>query len=292
MGTPQSNFKNRNRDYTTSPATPITFGIPIAWVYPVGAGDIVLKDEAGTAVTLANLTGYEGGIAGPWSELTSFTCSQVRMGDASPPPGPPAPAGAASGTTIADAGAFTAETTVEGALQEIYQDLKSAQAQVSLPLGSFVVVSSGAPLVAFNDGVADGFDFIEGVAYRFNVASTAAIGTTVAMPQDLDDTAAVVLHILASRVGASDVTAAITVAAFFQTVGAAYDADTDAGGATGAIAGATTVVHELTRSIAAGDVPPAPCALSITLVPTAALDADDMRIHAVWIEYTRALRTS
>jgi hypothetical protein len=171
-------------------------------------------------------------------------------------------------------------------------DALSAQAVIPVPLGDFVVVSTGAQLVAFNDGVADGFDWIEGLAYRFNVASTAAIGVTVPMPPDLDDAEDVVIHILASRVGSSDTTAVITTTAFFQTVGAAYDADVNAGGNTGAIAGATTVVSEVTRTIAAADVPAAPAALSFTLVPSAALDADDLRVHAVWLEYTRALRTS
>jgi hypothetical protein len=182
----------------------------------------------------------------------------------------------------------TAQTEID-ALQA---DALSAQAVIPVPLGDFVVVSTGAQLVAFNDGVADGFDWIEGLAYRFNVASTAAIGVTVPMPPDLDDAEDVVIHILASRVGSSDTTAVITTTAFFQTVGAAYDADVNAGGNTGAIAGATTVVSEVTRTIAAADVPAAPAALSFTLVPSAALDADDLRVHAVWLEYTRALRTS
>lgn len=183
----------------------------------------------------------------------------------------------------------TAQTEID-ALQA---DALTAQAFVPVPLGDFVVTSTGAKPGAFNDGVADGFDYIEGLAFRFNVASTAAIGATVPLPPDLDDAAAVVIHILASRVGSLDTTAAITVAAFFQTVGAAYDADSDASpGATGAISGATKVVSELTVSIAAGDVPAAPCALSFSLVPTAALDADDMRIHAVWLEYTRKLLTA
>lgn len=193
---------------------------------------------------------------------------------------------------IADAGLFTSESDVEGALQEIYQDLKTAQAQVYIPIGAFTLAANGAPLIVFNDGVADGLDFSEGQSYRFNPNSTTKIGATIPMPQDLDDTADVVLHILASRVGSADTTAAITVEAFFQTVGAAHDADADAGGATGAAGAATTVVSELTRTIAAADVPAAPCALSLTLVPTAALDADDLRVHAVWLEYTRKLLTA
>lgn len=193
---------------------------------------------------------------------------------------------------IADAGAFTSETDVEGALQELYQDALSAQAFIPIPLGDFVTTADGEALVAFDDGVADGFDWIEGKAYRFNVGSTAAIGTTIPMPPDLDDAADVVVHVLGARVGAADPTAALTVGAFFQTAGAAYDADANAGGDTSAFGAATTVVSEVTRAIAAADVPAAPCALSLSLVPTAALDADDLRVVGVWLEYTRQLRTS
>ncbi len=182
----------------------------------------------------------------------------------------------------------TAQTDID-ALQA---DALTAQACIEIPLNSFVVKSTGAPLVAFNDGVADGFDYIEGVGYRFNVASTAAIAAAVGLPNDLDDAAAIVLHVMGARVGASDTTAALTVEAFIQTVGAAYDADANAGGATTAFAAATTVVSEVTLSIAAGDVPAAPAVLSITLVPTAALDADDLRILRVWVEYTRKLLTA
>ena len=182
--------------------------------------------------------------------------------------------------------------TAQTEIDELQADALTAQAMVSIPLAACTLAANGAPLIVFNDGVADGLDFSEGQSYRFNPNASAAIGVTVPMPQDLDDAEDVVVHILASRVGAADTTAAVTVAAFFQTVGAAHDADADAGGATGAIAGATTVVHELTRTIAAADVPAAPCALSLTLLPTAALDADDMRIHAVWLEYTRKLLTA
>ncbi len=188
--------------------------------------------------------------------------------------------------------AIVADSFVTLAQARAYLDLHDTYVERDALIGAFTLAANGAPLIVFNDGVADGLDFSEGQSYRFNPNSTTKIGATIPMPQDLDDTADVVLHILASRVGSADTTAAITVEAFFQTVGAAHDADADAGGATGAAGAATTVVSELTRTIAAADVPAAPCALSLTLVPTAALDADDLRVHAVWLEYTRKLLTA
>lgn len=199
---------------------------------------------------------------------------------------------AAGDVSITDAGGFTAQTDVEEALQEIYQDLKTAQAFVPIPIGLFTLAANGAPLIVFNDGVADGLDFSEGQSYRFNPSSSAKIGATVPLPQDLDESADIVVHVAGSRVGAADATAALTIEAFFQTMGAAHDADADAGGDTSAFDGATTVVTEETLAIDASDVPAAPCLLSLTLVPTAALDADDLRVHGVWLEYTRKILTA
>ncbi len=83
MSLPQSPFKNRSREYT-SVSSPVTFDPPIAWLQCIGAGNVVLKDEAGTAVTYANMAAYEV-LCGPFSELTSMTSSKVRMGDGQPP---------------------------------------------------------------------------------------------------------------------------------------------------------------------------------------------------------------
>lgn len=171
-------------------------------------------------------------------------------------------------------------------------DALTAQAFIPVPLGAWT--NAGAPLVAFSDGVADGIEFTGSKvrAFRWNPTPTAKLVTTVAMPADLDDTAPVVLHALACRVGAADTTTVLTVEAFFQTAGADYDADADCGGNTAALAAATKVVTEYTRSIDAADVPAHPCALTLSLKPSAALDADDCLVIATWLEYTRKLLTS
>lgn len=190
-------------------------------------------------------------------------------------------ASAGAGVLVPDSGSgrwFLASGAYEGSLQ--------SQKFVPVPITQFVLAANGAPLIVFADAVADGLDFSEGMSYRFNVASTTKIGTTIPIPPDIDDASDLVVHIMASRVGGADTDAVIDMEAFFQTAGAAHDADADAGGSTSALASATTVVDEKTVTIDAADVPAAPCALSLTLVPDAALDADDLRIHAVWLEYT------
>lgn len=187
-------------------------------------------------------------------------------------------------------------TAIEAAISELQTTLTSAQAQVNIPLTSFLD-ADGDPLAKFADTV-PGLSLVESeaIGIRFaNEATPPAIIAQVALPQDLDDTAAVVVHIMASKVGATagDVPT-ITVGAFFQTVGATYIADSNCGGATAAMANpATKTVQELTVSIAAGDVPPAPCVLTMTFtVEAGKLGTDDLIIHSVWLEYTRKQLTS
>jgi hypothetical protein len=98
----------------------------------------------------------------------------------------------------------------------------------------------------------------------------------IVYPPDLDDAAVVTVKILAKSAGAAD-TPVITVG-FFEGVG-----DTNAGGATGAVTAAVSVISVV---IAAADVGAAPKSASITLIPgTHATDALD--VYAVWVEYTR-----
>lgn len=156
-----------------------------------------------------------------------------------------------------------------------------------IPLGGFRL-ATGAAIPAFGAGTADGFEATaESGGLRWNDDTTTAFVTTVAMPPDLDDASDMTLHVLGYRVGSLDVTAALTVAAFFHEVGSAFSADADLGGATSAFAAATTIVSRVTRTLAAADVPAAPCSMFLSLVPTAALDDDDLVITACYLTYNR-----
>ncbi len=167
----------------------------------------------------------------------------------------------------------------------------STQGFIPIPLNSWCT-DTGTPLGVF--GANPGFSLVDSEAFgiRINDDDTEVFVTSVVMPPDLDDAADVVFHVMGFRVGSSDVTTVLTMGAFFQTVGAAHTADSDAATATGAFAAATTVVSELTCAIAATDVPPAPAVLTLTMIPDAALDADDLVIIGTWLEYTKKLLTS
>lgn len=173
--------------------------------------------------------------------------------------------------------------------------LVTAQAQVNVPL-SGGILAAGTPLAAFADNSSSnpGITIVDSKAYAVrwnNNASQTAVWYGCAMPQDLDDTAPIVLHFLVSKTGATvgDATK-MTVAAFFQTASALHDADTDCGGDSNALTGnaAAKTVTELMLTIAAIDVPPSPSNLSFSVKPKdGTLGTDDCVLTGMWIEYTR-----
>ncbi len=199
----------------------------------------------------------------------------------------------ASNIAVLDAGNFTTATTAESALAELYQHVKSVQKTVQIPLTSWVD-PDGDPLAKFVNGGADGFflNSSEGFGLRWNNAGSPTVFLTcVAMPQDYDDTADVVIHFLLSKVGATATdTPAMVVTAFSLTVGSAFTTSSNFGTTSSAMAD-NQLVQELTVTLAAADVPASPTAFTLTMVPND-LAADDLILHAVWLEYKGKLLTS
>lgn len=99
----------------------------------------------------------------------------------------------------------------------------------------------------------------------------------VVSPPDLDDAAAVEVHLLAAMAGATDTP--VVAVGFFEAVG-----DTNAGGNSGAVTG--TSVAEYSVSIAHGDIAASPKAWAISLTP-GAHTTDALYIYGAWIEYSR-----
>lgn len=204
-------------------------------------------------------------------------------------------------TSLADAGGFTAAATVEAALAEVYQGLLTARRLIPIRLGSLVLGSSGAPLAVFADGASatPGLELTNSKAITVrwnNHATPTPVATSIPMPLDLDDSKAVVAHFLVSKTGATvgDATT-ITVAAYEQIPGALHDADTDFGGATGAVTGNATAktIADLTRTLAAADIHAAPAAITLLFGPTAGtLGTDDALLHGAWLEYSAKLLTA
>lgn len=179
-------------------------------------------------------------------------------------------------------------TTAEAAIDALEDDATFGEREIPLHGARAYVAGTIAP--AWVDGVSDGFNTVaEGFGLKWNVASTTVFAVEIPMPRDIAPGSAITLHFLGYRDGASDVTAVLTCTAFFRVPGAAFSADVNCGGNTTAFDGATTVVTEETLTIAAGDVPEAaPASLLLTMVPSAALDADDLTLLSLRMTYTRA----
>jgi hypothetical protein len=159
---------------------------------------------------------------------------------------------------------------------------------IEVPLGNFRL-ASGAAIPAFASGSADGFTLAdsEALCLRINDDSTTVFWAAVKLPESLPS-GNPVLHVLASRIGATDTAAALlTCTVFANREGVAYDAGSGLTTGNFAImAGATKVVQELTKALDQNGGPSAGDVLSISLsAVTANLANDDLAIHAVWLTF-------
>lgn len=291
-------------------------GYPRCGTYPIAAntlllkGTIVCQDSAGRAAvpgpgrpaiglsnqTYDNRTGSEtGGAAGAIDAQVSYRVEGLKYEGTEPKPRQVVYV-VDNQTVSLDSNGADGARGVAGVVTEVRDGLAyvminpalSAFADgplaVDLPLGGFRL-SSGAAIAAFSAGVADGFQLAdnEGFGIRFNDDSTAIIVGSVRLPESLPAGAAVTLHVRASRVGATDTAVELlTPGVFAARDGVAYDAGASlVTGNFGVMAGATKVVHELTKTVTGaqgGDQ------LTITLAPvTANLANDDLIIHSVWL---------
>jgi hypothetical protein len=202
---------------------------------------------------------------------------------------------------IEDAGEFTAETEVEGALQEIYQHLKSVQGTIDLKPSDFYLLT-GAPLAIFANGASavPGSAIVDSKAFaiRWNDnATNAGIIASFLVPPDMDITANATLTIRASKTGAT-LADAVTfdVGVYNQVVGALHDADANYGGTTSAMTGdaAAKTIQAVTLTLALANLAASPASATITIKPTdgTLATADDLVLLSARITYKKKLLTS
>lgn len=189
--------------------------------------------------------------------------------------------------SIDDAGGHTSETTVEAALQEIYQDLLSAQAFIPVPVTG-LIETDGTNTVAFLGpsttpklDLANG-DTDSGLLVTWAGGNSDAVAFQVPLPPDLDASADIVLHLRAAMSNTND-TPVINADTYFD------EGDTKVEDASGAVTG--TSYAEYTITVAAADVPSGAQTMTVELTP-ATHGTDDLKLSALWVEHTRALRAS
>lgn len=192
----------------------------------------------------------------------------------------------AATVSIADAGGFTAQTTVEAAEQEIYQHILSAQLFIPIPLTAWMI-GDGTNTVSYGGPATDPIlDYTNGdtdSALRFTwaAASVEEIICQVPLPPNLDVTADLVLHMWCGK-DANANTVTLASDAYFNV------GDTKVEDVTATIA---QTAAETTITIAAADVPAGAQTLTIELTPSAHA-GDALYLYATWLEYTGILRTS
>lgn len=158
-----------------------------------------------------------------------------------------------------------------------------------------ITLETGAPTVVFADGAADGFtqETNEEVVLRWNnTANPTKFAALFHIPNDLDASSNIVVHIIGMPTGGTD-TPTFTIEAYFSGVlGNAVNADANCGGTSTEMTGGA-VWQEETLTIGSADVEGGPCALTIIFNPTdGELGTDDCLMASIWIEYTGKALTS
>ncbi len=298
MSLPQDPYRNRGPiDYTSISA--VTFSPPIRWIQVVsaGSGGLVVKDEGSASRTYAGL-GAGDILFGPFVELTSMTLTKIRVGDGPTPA--PVPVSSLLGSTvagngaslvsIADAGTFTAQTTTEGALQELYQHLFSAVGgTVAIPLSAFrevdatgdvgAITANGGVLASDTTPVYDAVATTNEHEILWATGNVDPIGISIALPADFDDTANATLDLGV----ASGTTNAATI-----VVASSWDGGTEVSDSTSDTATKSATTHSLAVVIDAADIPAGASRVTFRLTPpTHATDTISLRMAR--LKYKRKL---
>jgi hypothetical protein len=161
-------------------------------------------------------------------------------------------------------------------------------------------LATGAPMAIFADGdtpvpglVVDGG---ESCAFRWaNDATHDQVATSFILPEDLDTAHDAIVTIRCYKTGATNNagnTTTFAVSAFNQVLGAFYDADADYGGATDAVDpdAVSKTIQEVTRTLAAADLPAAGNSVTILFDPSdGTLVTDDISVCSVQVKYTKKL---
>ncbi len=278
MGLPTPPYPNRGPIEISSVSTAISYSPAIRWIQIVtaGSGGLVVKDEGGVSRTLTGLLAGQP-LFGPFTEITSMTCSKILVGDG------PCP-----------------EVFPPASLAALYTDAQTTQGLITLPPSRFWLLT-GAPLAVFANATTTvpGSALVnsKSAAVRWNNdAAPAAILASFDVPPDMDITANATVTIHASKTGATSGDAVtFDVGAFNQVVGALDDADSDFGGTTSAMTGAATAktIQAVTLTLALANLAAAPASVTLTIKPTAGtLGTDDLCFLGATIAYRKKLLTS
>jgi len=188
----------------------------------------------------------------------------------------------AATVSILDSGGFTSEATVEAALAEIYQHLFSVQNTIEIPLAA-ITQEDGTPLGKLN-GTTSGFSQISNKELVISIpinATIEALGFSVPVPQKLDDSDDITVHVLVGKAANLD---SLTLDCEVFPCAAGDVGNTDIQDT--AAQAITEAASELTFTCGADGVLAAPGTLTGVLTLGGTNDGDAVYIYGVWIEHT------
>lgn len=188
---------------------------------------------------------------------------------------------AATAISIADAGGYFAANNAETVLQEVGAEMAVYNKGVIQP--SVMTLEDGTALTTYTADPTPGWAQLANKELVLKWGSHATPGKIAAkflLPDDIDETADVVVHALVAMSAAND-TPELTHEAYIGK------GDTDCAGADPEVTGGIALT-EYTMTIAAADVPAGPAPLSIILNPKdGELGTDDLYLYDLWVEYTK-----
>ena len=199
----------------------------------------------------------------------------------------------AATVSFADSAGATAAATVEAALAELYADVLTAQALIPLPINGWRITTNfDVGNIAANGGVfgSDTVPILEAAnaatdgVQRLNWASgeVVQITTQAVIPPDIDVTADIVFH---CRIASESTTDAVGFTVdWFMNEGDTKVVDTTT-------TNQTATYAEKIATLGNADITAGNQTITIGLTP-AAHTTDKMYCSAMWLEYTRVLKTS
>jgi len=195
----------------------------------------------------------------------------------------------AAAISVADANSNMTGVTVEAVLDEIEKALKTSQACILIPLTS-ITNEDGTAMTKQATTVA-GFAQLANKEVVIDIPVDCSAGenlqATILVPQDLDDSADIEVHVLAGKGGDLDVLT-LDCEVYPCAVGDTANADIqDTAAQT-----ITEAASELVFTCGADGVLAAPGTLTIVLALGGTNDGDAVYIYGAWLEYTRKALTS
>ena len=195
----------------------------------------------------------------------------------------------AATVSVTDTDNHTLVATVEAALAEIYQGIKTAQATIPIPLAA--ITNEDGTAMTKQNGTVAGFAQLADKEQVINIPVNCTAGESLAfsvpVPQDLDDSAAVTVHVLAGKAADND-ELTLDCEVYPCAVGDTANADIQ----DTAAQAITQAASELVFTCGADGVLAAPGTLTAVLTLGGTNDGDAVYIYGAWLEYKAKILTA